>query len=113
LSDEAAGSGSGYLAFTGFIHFSHTFARIDSAAGDIVEDLFASGLLESVLLQVRILIGRGNSCVADPHAQPPVLELKPDQQFRDVDFETGIATSFMPVCKPGSADGQGLENGGF
>jgi hypothetical protein len=37
--------------------------------------------LESVLLQVWILVGRGNPCIADPHAQPPVAELNPDQRF--------------------------------
>jgi hypothetical protein len=61
--------------------FSQASARIDGAAGNITEDLFAPGLLESVLLQVRILIGGGNPCIADPHAQPPVSELNPDQRF--------------------------------
>jgi len=35
-----------------------------------------------------------------------VSELNPDQSFRDVDFETGIATGFMPVCKPGAMASQ-------
>jgi hypothetical protein len=61
--------------------FGETSATIDSAAGDIAEDPFASGLLESVFLQVRILVGGGNPCIADPHAQPPVSELNPDQRF--------------------------------
>lgn len=61
--------------------FSQASARIDSAAGDIAEDLFAPGLLESVLLQVRVLVGGGNPCIADPHAQPPVSELNPDHRF--------------------------------
>lgn len=61
--------------------FSQAPARIDSAAGDIAEDLFAPSLLESVLLQVRILVGRGNPCIADPHAQPFVSELNLDQRF--------------------------------
>jgi hypothetical protein len=61
--------------------FSQTSSRIDSAAGDIAEDLFAPGLLESVLLQVRILVGGGNPCIADPHAQPPVSELNLHQSF--------------------------------
>jgi len=61
--------------------FGQTSARIDSAAGDIAKDLFAPGLLESVLLQVRILVGGRNSCIADPHTQPPVSELNPDQRF--------------------------------
>jgi hypothetical protein len=38
--------------------FGQISSKIDSAAGDIAEDLFAPGLLESVFLQVRILVGR-------------------------------------------------------
>jgi hypothetical protein len=61
--------------------FSQASSRIDSAAGDIAEDLFAPGLLESVLLQVRILVGGGNPCIADPHAYLLVSELNPGQSF--------------------------------
>ena len=50
-------------------------ARIDSAARDIMKDLFASGLFESVFVQVRILVRGGNPCIADLHTQPPVAEL--------------------------------------
>lgn len=46
---------------------------------DITEDLRATGLLESVILQARILVGGGNPCIADPRAQPPVSELNQDQ----------------------------------
>jgi hypothetical protein len=35
-----------------------------------------------------------------------VSELNPDQSFQDVDFETGIAIGFMPVCKPGAMASQ-------
>jgi hypothetical protein len=61
--------------------FGQTSAGIDGTAGDIAEDLFASGLLESVLLQIRILVGGGNPGVANPHGKPPVSELNRDRRF--------------------------------
>jgi hypothetical protein len=82
--------------------FSQAFSRIDSAAGDIAEDLFAPSLLESVLLQVRILVGGGNPCIADPHAQTSLSQ----NSTRIGAFETlisrGIATAFMQFFKPGA-----------
>src|SRR5215469_10269047 len=70
------------VSFAGVINgFGQTSARIDSAAGNIAEDLFAPGFMESVLLQVRILVSGRDSCIADPHAEPPISELDPDQWF--------------------------------
>jgi hypothetical protein len=36
-------------------------SRIDSAAGDVTEDVFAAGLMESVFLQIRILRSRSTA----------------------------------------------------
>ena len=47
-----------------------TLTGIDGTAGDIVKDLFAAGLLKSVFLQVRILVGGGNPCIADARILP-------------------------------------------
>ena len=53
---------------------SQAFVRIDGTAGNIAEDLFTAGLLESIFLQVQILLRRGNPCIAaDAHTHPPCL----------------------------------------
>ena len=53
-----------------FQSLGQAFARIDGTAGDIAENLFAAVLLESVFLQVRILVGGGNPSIANPHTIP-------------------------------------------
>ena len=71
--------------------FGQTFAGINGAAGNVAEDFFAPGLLESILLQIRILVGGGNPCIADAHAQPPCLKTQPGSEVFETQVEGGIS----------------------